>query len=320
MKARIIVWIVSIIVLVGFVVIPQYNEKRKEVDAQKQELTISCNLQNTNRISNILDSFFNKNDELKEKYRFKMMNFSEEGNFDVIISTDKSQLADSNDYSILAYTPLITIVDKKDFNKYIDSGLINHISEDGFSINFDQIITAVISEENWSSFGGDDVPITVFYPAENTVEGKLFEEFLLHTLENSYPEEIQSGELSKKVEAFFASPYTHRVNNASENISYSSVDNAIYCIFESDFIELEIYKGTFTVAYPTTTILRNVYFQNKSSVKKINEFPYWENNSIFTTYQNISDILKENEYRIYNNGYIENPKNNIQKYLNVKTF
>ena len=298
MKVRLIVWALVLAISAGFAIIPgklkERSAKKEAEYAQRQEIVISSDLD----IEYYVKKFF-KSDNLKKNYRYSIIKKPTQGKeVDVFLTTDGKQVSEEN-YSVLGYTPMVVLIGNSNhdkFEQYAKNKLISFTDEkklkfdenDKLTIDFSKIVDAILTGKDWSTFGGDNVPLKVYCPLADTVDGELFNKFLLVTLNGGiYPDENKIQELQGKVDLFLKSPCVERINMNQRLDNFYITENELYCTFESDIIDSDKFSSSsidYAVTYPNKTIIRQIYFQVAADKKSLlGELPYhitWSSNSL----------------------------------------
>ena len=303
MKKRIIIWIVSLII--AFVSIIIYNhfknlpkpEKKEEVISEKNTLQLYNDVIN----SDIIMEKFN-NTHLSTEYELSLEEKKKNANY--LFTNDISLLKSNETISTVAYTPLVIgfkntkeLQNYKKNNLLVSSKEITNTSNDEISINFLKMIDAVVQGDNWSVFGGPDKEIRIYVPKKNTIEGQIFYNLLLVTINNgSYPANEDSlKEAKETADAFLESSNIVETSNVINELTKISSVNItdIYILFEADFINSTIWSQAtldICLAYPEVTLVKHIYTQSKS-----HEIP---SNSLSKFYNELSSGFN---YRTSNN-------------------
>lgn len=242
---------------------------------QKVDLTISVS-ENTKEI------FETQFEETKKLYKYYNYNFSTDYNSDVIFTSNIVQINKSQKYSVEGYSPLvICLKDTKNLNNYLktitkqgfltcsSSKKIKNSSSDEVFCDFAKIIDTVIDGGDWSNLGGEDKKITIYCPEPNTLESKLFYDFLLITINNGkYPTDTLE-EVKKKADLFLNSSNTIQTDVCSKisKLGGTLQEEDIYVLFESDLLTATKGEGEICVTYPETTVIKQLYLQYNNPEK-----------------------------------------------------
>lgn len=278
---RIIVWIVMVAISVSCMCIDYYIKNKPE----KENITI-CIDKDSKYIVDYVSKKIKREKNIIETYEIN--------NFDGILTSDISVVeslksSNSNIKCEKMYTtPLIVVVDSDNiFDKLDDSATFLDIENynNYTSINFNVIIDAIINDKKWSELGvkKNDNLVSVVCPQRNTVEGKLFEKFLIVTLNKGiYPTDENIYEnIKTTIEKFYSKSTVIQCDNTSERLK-NVIDpkDRLYVVFENSANTISNIK----YAYPSITVLKSFYYLYENDAGK-----------------SFISSLKENEKIIFNN-------------------
>lgn len=272
MKKRIIIWAICFgvaIICFGINWYIQSQPKEKTTERGKSIFPMYNDIGNEDAIK---EAFSNTDLSFENEIEF----VSETKDAKCILTKDSSEISDddSTKEMVTSYTPLVLgLKNSINLQKYKNNKLIasskeiTNSAEDEITIDFKKVIDAVIEGENWSKFGGEEKAINIIVPEDDTLEGKLFYNYLLVTINNgSYPSDDKNMiEIKKEADSFLAK-CEKKENIVSELKKLSSVNSTdIYILFEADFINSSIWnqkKLDISIAYPNTTVVKHIYMQS----------------------------------------------------------
>ena len=265
-RLKILSIILASIVVITFIITPFKNNQ----NIQKTDVSICLN----ETTEEIFETQFEKTKKLYKYYNYSVSTDSKTS--DLIFTSDISQVNTSQKYSVEGYSPLvICLKDTKNLNNYLtaitkqgfltcsNSKKIKNSSSDEVFCDFARIIDTVIDGGDWSNLGGEDKKITIYCPEPNTIESKLFYDFLLITINNGkYPTD-NLEEVKKKADLFLNSSNTIQTDVCSKISKLGGIlqEEDIYILFESDLISATKGDGDICVTYPETTVIKQLYLQ-----------------------------------------------------------
>lgn len=257
--------------------------------------------------------------ELGKKYTLKVSNRKPDASC-FTITTDVEELV-SDDYQVIGQTPLIVVMKKEEdrIKKYIKNGLLNCSGElemeknDKIEINFQEVMEAVINDKTWSQFGGKNEPIKIFYPKLTTVEGRIFQQFLLITANDGiYPTQEERAVCEKQVKQFLEKSNVQGVDVTKRLTGVDDLKNDLYITFENNVLQVEgdEYEENFYISYPTETVEKQVYFQSTAEAGKEIQKVLAKNSGPFGCYSNLNFLV------CYVSRYRYEGRSNIKEYRN----
>lgn len=221
------------------------------------------------------------------------------------LTTDIEKIDQSRDYEIISQSPLIFMMkDAMDFNEVsiaynkkgflLSDSKIKTSNNDTITCDFTKVVDVVIDNGNWSDLGGEETEeIIIYCPKLDTVEGKLFKEFLVRSFNNGLNESNQK--IEKKIQMFFESENViqtevyHKLQLLKDNV----LQNAILVGFEHDLLNFyNNYNQDFVFIYPQKTILKNIYLQMNAEDETFNKNFLKE----YQVLKNIHTIFNEDYY------------------------
>ena len=227
---------------------------------------------------------------------------------DFILTSDSNAIDTTKEYETLGYTPLILLLNTKTAKNLSQDFITLEDDESGsYTCEFKMVIDAILNNKGWKSLGKkDDSKIIIYCPKKDTLEGKLFYDFLLITLNNGkYPEE-NLEEIKKNADAFLSSKQVVQTDVVSKvlNLNGNLNENNIYIWFEADLLQARN-NDDFKFAYPSLTVVKKAYIQyNGENGKKLKEI--FDANS-FALYPIEYGIHFSGKYRTFEdpnfNGY-----------------
>lgn len=319
---RIIIWIIAIAITLSFTFLKQLEEKnkqKKQTEPEKIQVQLSEEFKMIDE-EDIIKIF--KKTEIGDKYDMTI-NYEPSEKDDVVISSEYSKHLE--DSEVIGYSPLVVAIgrNKGDIKKYAEAGLLTSNEEiegkisDETDIDFKEIIKAVINGENWSKFGGDKEEIRILYPELDTIDGELFYEFLLITVNGGkYPKTDEDMEKTKEyIDEFLSKPNVQSVDMQKRlEINSGDITNDVYCAFENTVMKYADTNSVY-VAYPKETIIKEINLQSKTEKGRKFEKIISEEVGFLGSWGSIKDnIIINNKYRTSTERAVENLVSN----LNVK--
>lgn len=325
MKRRIIAWVLCLIVSVAYIGINKYVENLPEKDSastvKKEELIIYNDVESESVVKKAFD-----NTSLSSSYKLEFESEPSEDTWNItknlsLLSNnnddddeDDEENKDNNSDTVLtSFTPLIIgMKNSKSLQEYAENGLlisteeINNSVEDEISIDFKKIIDAVVDGENWSLFGGENKEIKIFVPKEDTIEGKIFYNFLLVTINNgNYPENEETLKTVKETaNSFLKSSNCVKVENVINELNNISSINAtdIYVLFEADFMNSTVWsqkKLDISLAYPNTTLVKHIYTKaSENEFEELSTFFYSLSEELNYRTSSIHSFEEDSNYNV----------------------
>lgn len=220
-------------------------------------------------------------------------------NADFIFTSDFNAIDKTKEYETLGYTPLILLLNTKTAKNLSQDFITQEDDQfNSYTCEFKMVIDAILNNQGWKSLGKkDDNRIIIYCPKKDTLEAKLFYDFLLITLNNGkYPEE-NLEEIKKNADAFLSSKQVVQTDVVSKvlNLSGNLNENNIYICFEADLLKARN-DDDFKFAYPSLTVVKKAYLQyNGENGKKLKEI--FDHNSFI--YPIEYGIYATGEYRTY---------------------
>ncbi|MGN1298438.1 MAG: hypothetical protein ACI4UE_00415 [Candidatus Scatovivens sp.] len=257
--------------------------------------------------------------KISKKYNFSFLEDSKES--EMTLTSDFDKIDSSKKYSVLGYSPLVFLMkNSKDLNNFLTSNTkegfliseskIKNKETDVINCNFNKIVDTVIAGGDWSDLGGADKEIKIFCPRLDTMEGKLFREFLILSYNNGSKE--TNMEIEEKINNFFASPNVSQIDVMSKLSKLTSVpENELYVVFESDILQM-LFSLSVTLdvsfIYPEVTVVKQVYFQGKNEILEelyelFSKGDNWGNISSISSYLYRDLCYKTERYNNFNTTY-----------------
>ena len=269
---------ISVAFIICIIVTYIYSIIYRDNHIQKADFSICLN----EDTENFFKDEFDEKSKLYKYYNYTISSNPEDS--DLILTSDINAINTKKNYSVKGYSPLIICLeDSKDLNNYLkskskkgfltcnSSSKIKNTSSDEIVCDFSIIINAVLEGKNWSDLGGNNDKIKIYCPLENTVDGNLFYQFLLITINDGrYPKDNLT-EIEEKANTFLNSSNVIQTDVADKisKLGDSSIGNDIYCLFEEDFLSAANSEADISIAYPAVTVSKNIYLQfNNSKLKK----------------------------------------------------
>lgn len=251
-KSRIIFWIISLVICSIFIIIHKKSENK--IPYEQKEITYAyCN-----------NSLIQK--ELK-----KVIEDSSFGNnHRVVFTGDKSKaeiaLTDQYDkgYKKVRYSPLVIAFDTESYKSYKKNKYFSTINS-SYRINFKKVINSTL-EGKWKD--------KIYCPELDTVEGKLFFDFLLSTInDGSYPNEKNMDKCVQKANQFLESNIVIQTDSLQRLKNKKCAEKELYVIFENDINSMDDEDYDFDISYPKDTIVHTWYIKyqgnNIKEIKKV---------------------------------------------------
>lgn len=321
MKRRIIAWVLCLIVSVAYIGINKYVENLPEKDSastvKKEELYIYSDVESESVVKKAFDNTSSSSSyklEFKSEPSENIWNITK--NLSLLSNNDdddEEENKDNSDTVLTSFTPLIIgMKNSKSLQKYAENELltsteeINNSVEDEISIDFKKIIDAVVDGENWSLFGGENKEIKIFVPKEDTIEGKIFYNFLLVTINNgNYPENEETLKTVKETaNSFLKSSNCVKVENVINELNKISSINAtdIYVLFEADFMNSTVWsqeKLDISLAYPNTTLVKHIYTKaSENEFEELSTFFYSLSEELNYRTSSIHSFEEDSNYNV----------------------
>lgn len=263
-----LIWLTCLLIL-SIIASGIYTSVYNNNNIVKSDLTICLN---DDTVEVFEDQFHNKKNFYKY-YDYK--NVSDSTKADFTFTSDISMINTSSEYSIVGYSPLvICLKNNENLNNYLktvtkegfltcnSSNKIKNSSSDNITCDFNRIIDAVINGEDWSDLGGEDKKISIYCPSPNTVEGKLFYDFLLITINDGKYPESNFETVKQKADLFLNSENVIQTDvEAKIEKLNGELQEDIYILFEADLISATKKQGDVCITYPETTVVKQLYLQ-----------------------------------------------------------
>lgn len=262
MLKRLICWVIIIFVL-GSITYLDYSDKQI---GERIPINIYTNVYG---YEEDIKEHFEEQDKLKKQYKLLFKDEKNANTADVLLTSDFSKITKEKKYELLEYSPMVVMLKKN--KQYTEKGLLSINKDDEAEIDFKMLIDAVINKKNWSYFGGEDIPIRVYCPEKDTIDGKLFYQLLLVNInDGKYPKtESDMKRCEKVANQFLESERVVQVEILPRVLKTRDIGNDIYVLPESDYYEL-LYdvcdEDISFVAYPTQTVIKEIYYQINTEV------------------------------------------------------
>lgn len=299
MYKRIIAWIIVLAIL-GFFT---YREYEKSIAPNPEKIE-----KGTLNIYTDIDGYEKTikegtRSEVTDKYNLNFLEDSDIKMADIILTDDATNLKPDREYRTIAYSPMVVMMRCDDsIEKYKENGLlIKEKDENEAEIDFKKIMDAVMKNETWSCFGGEDKPIKVYCPQKGTADANLFYQFLLITANNGvYPTTQAQKEICEQMaNDFLDAPMVEGVDIVNRVIKVQDIGCDIYVMPEADYWKAydSIKENDLIsfIAYPTETVIKEIYYQTNGTdaAKAFDE--EFEKEGFLSS--KLSDKLTETRYR-----------------------
>lgn len=264
-------FILFIILVIGIIATLIYSQIYKNSNIVKESFKVCIN----NDTKEIFEYQFNDKKKFYKYYDYEISSIPNEADF--IFTSNIDEINTESEYTIEGYSPLIICLkDTENAKNYLktntksgfltcndDAKKIEDSSTASIICDFRRIIDVILKNGDWSDLGGEDKKITIYYPTADSVEGKLFYEFLLITLNNGKYPESNLEEIKLKAQEFLDSPYTVQTDVSSKlsKLGDEVQENDIYILFESDFLKAANREAEILVTYPELTVIKQLYLQ-----------------------------------------------------------
>lgn len=263
---RIIYWILSLIVALGFLYSDTWIDK---IFSKKNPLYVYAPEETKPAFKKAI-----KDSELKSEYKVILTDDISVANLS--FETDKEF---DSEYTKVAYSPFVVAYSYNDKNisRMIKSGLLQEafFNDSYKEINFRKVIEEVLGEGNWENFGVKDVgTIKVYYPAPGTKYYSDYYDFMLVTVNGGiYPStEIDLVNAIEVIKRFEDSNYTEAVEDFDEKLKRTGgfLANSLYLIPEQEAgIIATNNKKHGILFYPTVTVYVNYYVKGDELGQKL---------------------------------------------------
>ncbi len=251
-------------------------------------------------------------------------------NADLVFTSDINSIDTKQNYSVEAYSPLvICLKNTNDLNSSLKSKTkqgfltckdtkIRNRTSDEVTCDFKKVINAVLNGQDWSNLGGTDQKITIYCPTSDTVEGRLFYEFLLITINDGKYPTSNMDEVKEMADRFLAYPNVIQTDVASKIDKLGSCleYGDMYILFESSLLASADSSADICVTYPEVTVVKQLYLQYRNSEIEEGVSEQLDKSGLFD--YNLSGSL------YYNNFYRMNNMNSVfypqyeEKYFNTQ--
>lgn len=273
---RVILWGICLVVSVIIIACYKYKESLPKIEKGPNINNVYNDIEREALVKEVFDNAVNP----KKKVTF----VTHTDSADCILTKKESRLKnEDNKITLTSYTPLvIAMKNSANLKKYQDSGLlisskeINNSTEDEISIDFKKVIDAVVNEKTWLEFGGEEKEIKIIVPKKDSIEGRLFYNFLLVTInEGSYPQSNEAIQAAKeKANKFWNSSSCIETENSLSDLSkISSINETdMYVLFEADLMNSTVWaanKLDMSIVYPRTTVVKHIYIQSEEDCSEL---------------------------------------------------
>lgn len=276
---RIICWIITLVVALGFLYSDTWIEK---LFSEKKPLYIYAPEDTEEGFKDAL-----KDAGLKGEYKAVFTNDLSVAN----LSFETGKEFDPQ-YTKIAYSPFVVVYSNSDKNisRMVKSGLLqdSFFKESYKEINFIKVIQEVLGEGDWENFGVKNIgKIKVYYPAPESKYYFDYYDFMLVTVNGGiYPEtEIDLRNAVEVIKQFEASNYTEAVTDFDEKLKRTGgfLENSLYLMTEQEAgVIATNNKESGRLFYPTVTIYVNYYVKGDELGQKLidafNAPEYWHSN------------------------------------------
>ena len=304
MKDRIIVWIVLLLIAIGYIGISSTIKSKKTENEKAKQTKIL--VYNDVASDSVVKETIERDSKLSKKIDF----CDDSDDAELIITKTNNELDENLEIKSSSYTPLVVCMkNSKNLEKYQEnkllttaSGEITNSPDDEIKIDFNKIINAVVKDKDWSEFGGSESDIRIFIPEDDTLEYEIFKKFLITTINGgTYPSEGEKlDDAESKADKFLDSSNCVETENVYSELSKinSLNSNDIYILFEADLMNSSTWtqgKLDIAIAYPKVTLVKHMYIQENSEENlNTEELPKELN------YRTSDTSLADMEEKIYN--------------------
>lgn len=273
-NARLIFWGVSFVICIIIILI--HNNNKNKISYEKKEpVKVFSEEEFKDDVKDLVEDY-----SFGKKHRAVFTSNKDEA---IFCLTDELDAESESKYKKVAWSPLVIAMDTSKKKEYTKAKYLN---DEGY-VEFYPVINAVISGEFKDK---------IYYPKLNTKEGKLFEDFLIITINNGkYPNnESLLNEVQAKVEEFYSAEVTIETDALEQLKNKQEPKNEWIFVFENELYE-EINNSSykFYLGYPSNTVLHEWYYycQNEDLLKIIEKTSVWQRNS------KIESIFCDTNYR-----------------------
>lgn len=259
-KGRLVFWFISLVICV-FIILIQKEEEKKIPYEEKKEMKVYCLEEFQDDVKNIIE-----NSSIGDEHKVVFTDSKADAEF---ILTDTITAADSA-YKKLGWTPLVVAFDDTSEEKvkaYEEAEYLEKRESDStYIIDFQKIIDDTLQGRFEDK---------IYCPKSDTVEGKLFFDFLLANInDGKYPKnESEMEECLQIANKFLSSDMVFEVNTTEMLKKTMSISNEIYIIFEKDIYDMPGTEYDIEISYPENTVVYEYYYYiqgiNELSLKDV---------------------------------------------------
>lgn len=275
-KGRLIYWGIYILVLTVFSFLV-YNKDSIFTKKEEENLSVYC-------IQELQESFRSR----IEKVFSVQVQFVESEEEAQVILKDKITQEESKQYTSIAATPLVIGVSRESKIRE-EYQKLGYLSEDDNSFAVDNLIEDAIAG-NFTN--------KIYCPQSNTVQGELFYDFLLMTVNHGkYPKNEELKEAKEKVDTFLSLPFVYRVNIEQWLQAKQELKEEICFAYETDIFPYAC-KEYCRMYYPQITVVYQLYYVDKENrnTSLIDQDTWW------SVYSYRRDLRESERYRINGQG------------------
>lgn len=315
-------WLLSIIFVVMLIMVGIYSGVYHANHIKQTSISVCLN-EDTRNIF----------EEQYEKKSFSKHYVYEEAtayNADLVFTSDINSIDTKQNYSVEAYSPLvICLKDTNDLNSSLKSKTkqgfltckdkkIRNATSDEVNCDFKRVINAVLNGQDWSDLGGTDQKITIYCPISDTMEGRLFYEFLLITINDGKYPTSNVDEIKEMADQFLASPniiqtdVASKINKLGSSLEYGDM----YILFESSLLASADSSADICVTYPEVTVVKQLYLQYRNSEIEEGVSKQFDKGS-FLTGPLLTELHCDRRYRTKSNTSVYYSGNG-DKYFNTQ--
>ncbi len=270
-------------------------------------------------------SIFKKQYEKKSFHRNYAYEEATDYNADLVFTSDINSIDTKQNYSVEAYSPLvICLKDTKDLNSFLKSKTkqgfltckntkIKNKESDEVTCDFKRVINAVLNGQDWSDLGGTDQKITIYCPTSDTVEGRLFYEFLLITINDGKYPTSNTDKIKETADRFLDSPNVIQTDVASkiDKLDSSLKYGDMYILFENSLLASADSDADICVTYPELTVVKQLYLQYRNREIEEGVSKQFDKSTLLSN--SLSSDLYNDKFRTKDSTSVLNPN-----FLNIQ--
>lgn len=265
---------ISIVLIVAINGIDIY---KKIQSIEKTKITASVD-------ENLLEGFKAIIDTTSTDKYYELSYSQDTKNSQIIMTSDIENIDKSKDYKIIGHSPLVLVMkESKNLNNFlisynekgflISDSKIKNQGDDKINCDITKVVDAINNGGNWSDLGGDETKeIIIYCPKLDSMQGKLFKEFIVRSYNKGLNE--SNEEIENKIQTFFDSENVIQTDiyNKLELLKDNISENVIFIGFEHDLLRFyQKYNRELSFIYPEKTLLEYIYVQVNSEDERLHK-------------------------------------------------